>query len=110
MRSLIQDLRYGLRMLARSPGFTAVAVLTLAFGIGANTAIFSAVEALLLNPYRFPQADRIVSVDARHVSGKNSGAGYRDFLDWREQNTVFEEMAIVPWTGGFTLADRKSVV
>ncbi len=104
--TIVQDLRYGLRMLARNPGFTLVAVLTLALGIGANTAIFSAINALLLNPYPFPQPERIVSVDARHVSGKNGGAGYRDFLDWREQNTVFEEMAIVPWPGAYTLTGQ----
>ncbi len=98
MSTLIQDLKFGLRMLAKNSGFTAVAVLTLALGIGANTAIFSAVNALLLNPYPFPEPDRIMSVEARHVSDKSGGAGYRDFLDWREQNNVFEEMAIVPWT------------
>jgi putative ABC transport system permease protein len=106
MGGLLQDIRYGARTLARSPGFAAVAVLTLALGIGANTAIFSAVNALLLNPYRFPQANRILWVDARHVSGRNSGAGYRDFLDWRQQNNVFEEIAIVPWTGGYTLTGQ----
>jgi putative ABC transport system permease protein len=103
IETLIQDIRYGLRQLRRNPSFTAVAVLTLALGIGANTAIFSAVNALLLNPYPFPEPDRILWADARHVSGKNSGAGYRDFLDWREQNDVFEEMAIVPGLGAFTL-------
>jgi len=106
MGSFIQDLRYGIRMLAKNPGFTTVAVLTLALGIGANTAIFSAVNALLLNPYPFPEPDRIVSVEARHVSGKNSGAGFRDFLDWREQNTVFKDMAIIPWDGAYTLTGQ----
>jgi putative ABC transport system permease protein len=103
MNHLLQDLRYAVRMLARSPGFTLVAILTLALAIGANTAIFSAINALLLNPYPFPESDRVVLLDARHVSGKNSATGYRDFLDWQEQNTVFENMAIVPWTGTYTL-------
>jgi predicted permease len=106
IESLAQDFRYALRTLRRNPGFTAVAVLTLALGIGANTAIFSLVNALLLNPYPFPQPDRIMSVDARHVSGKNSGAGYRDFLDWREQNSVFEEMAIIAGPGTYTLTGQ----
>jgi hypothetical protein len=77
-------------------------------GIGANTAIFSAVNALLLNPFPFPEPDRIVSVDAHHVRGKTTtgGAGYRDFLDCRDQNDVFEEMAIVPWTGTYTMGGQ----
>jgi putative ABC transport system permease protein len=106
IESLAQDLRYALRTLRRNPGFAAVAVLTLALGIGANTAIFSAVNALLLNPYPFPQPDRIMFVDARHASGKNSGAGYRDFLDWQEQNSVFDEMAIVARPGTYTLTGQ----
>jgi putative ABC transport system permease protein len=106
LETLRQDVRYGFRMLQRSPSFTAVAVLTLALGIGANTAIFSAVNALLLNPYPFPEPSRIVWLDARHVSGKNSSTGYRDFLDWHDQSAVFEEMAIVPWTGAYTLTGQ----
>ncbi len=104
--SLARDVRYGYRMLRKSPAFTAVSLLTLAIGIGANSAIFSAVNALLINPYRFPESHRIVRVDARHISGKNQGAGYRDYLDWRQQNNVFEEMAIVPWTGTYTLTGQ----
>jgi putative ABC transport system permease protein len=103
MTHLSQDLRYAVRSLARQPGFTVVAVVTLALAIGANTAIFSAVDALLLNPYPFPHSDRLVLLDARHSSGKNSGAGYRDFLDWQAQNSVFADMAIVPETSHYTL-------
>jgi len=106
MSTLIQDLNYSIRVLRKSPVFTFVAILMLALGIGANTAIFSAVYALLLNPYPFPQPDRIVSVEARHVSGKNSGTGYTDFSDWRRQNAVFEEMAIVPWSWSYTLTGQ----
>jgi putative ABC transport system permease protein len=103
MDTLWQDLRYAIRTLARSPAFSAIAALTLALAIGANTAIFSAINALLLNPYPFPDSNRVVLLDARHVSGNNSPKGYRDFLDWRHQNTVFENMAIVPWIGTYTL-------
>lgn len=102
MTGLSQDIRYAIRQLRKSPGFTATVLLILALGIGANSAIFSVVNGLLLNPYPFPEADRLVWVDARHVSGRNSSTGYRDFLDWREQNTVFSDMAIVPFTGTFT--------
>jgi putative ABC transport system permease protein len=102
MNGLIQDVRYVLRQLRKSPGFTAGVLLILALGIGANSAIFSVVNALLLNPYPFPQANRLVWVDARHVSGRNSNTGYRDFLDWQQQNTVFTEMAIIPEPGAYT--------
>jgi putative ABC transport system permease protein len=103
LETLFRDLRYGIRLLTGNPVYTGVVVLTLALGIGANTAMLGAVYALVLRPYRFPGSDRVVSVEARHVSGTNQNTGYRDFLDWREQNRVFEEMAISPWTGTYTL-------
>jgi putative ABC transport system permease protein len=103
---LIQDIRYAIRTLLNAPGFTLGATLTLALAIGANTAIFSAIDALLLHPYPFPEPSRIVVVSAVHARGDNSGAGYRDFLDWREQNTVFDEMAILPWIGAYTLTGQ----
>ncbi len=94
-----QDLRFAFRMMRKNPGFSAVVIAVLALGIGANTAIFSAVNAFLVNPFPFPEPWRLVSVDARHSSGQNSGAGYRDFVDWSEQNAVFEGIAIVDsWT------------
>jgi len=103
---LAQDAKFALRALRRSPAFSLIVILTLAFGIGVNTAIFSAVNALLLNPYPFPQPDRIVSVEAQHISGKNSNTGYQDFLDWQRQNAVFDAMAITPWTGEYTLTGQ----
>ena len=106
LETLWQDLRYGLRMLARTPAFTSIAILTLALGIGANTAIFSAINALLLNPYPFPEPDRIMFVEARHISGKNHNTGYHDFCDWRAQNVAFEDMAIAPETLSFTLTGQ----
>ena len=91
---MLQDLRYGLRMLAKSPGFTAIAVLSLALGIGANTAIFSLVNAALLKPTPVHHADRLVSVfmtDQRNPG--NLPLSHLNYRDLRDQNQVFSEMA-----------------
>ncbi len=93
MRSLIQDLRYGLRMLAKSPGFTAIAIVTLALSIGANSAIFSVVNAALLRPLPYPDSDRLVTL---WMTVHNPGPGPvcdPDYAEWRSQNKVFDEMA-----------------
>jgi predicted permease len=96
LETFLQDVRYGARVLARNTGFTAVAVLTLALGIGANTAIFSVVNELLLRPLPFPDAERIVMVWELRVSpeGREHNVTSRfNFLGWREQSTAFEAMA-----------------
>jgi putative ABC transport system permease protein len=98
MNALLQDLRYGLRTLKNSPGFAAVAVLTLAIGIGANTAIFSFVNAILLKPLPYANADRIVRVLEKPPGGGRNGISALNYLDWAKQNTVFEYMAAQ--TGG----------
>jgi len=92
---LWQDLRYGLRMLAKNPGFTTVAVVALALGIGANSAIFSVVNAVLLRPlpYKNPDALVIVWDEQTHLGFPKDTPSPANFLDWREQNTVFEGMA-----------------
>jgi putative ABC transport system permease protein len=96
MRNRWRDLLFGLRLLWKNPGFTAVAVLALALGIGANTAIFSVVYATLLAPLPYNQPDRIVMVWSK-VQGSRNGVSAGDFLDWQRQNTVFDSIAA--WTG-----------
>ncbi len=95
MDTLLQDIRYAARSLRRSPGFTIVAVLTLALGIGANAAIFSVVNGVLLRPLAYANPDRLVMVWGHNENIGNETASLPDFKDWRERNTVFEGMAAV---------------
>ena len=93
METLWQDIRYGSRMLAKSPGFTVVAILTLALGIGANTAIFSLANALLFRPLAVKDADRLTVVAIQnHADEDPEQLSYLDFKDYREQSTVFTDM------------------
>ncbi len=93
MTTLIQDLKFGLRMLAKNPGFTAVAVLTLALGIGANTALFSVVNGVLLKPLRYAEPDRLVAVYSRDANFATSSISYPNFLDWVRDNRSFSSLA-----------------
>jgi putative ABC transport system permease protein len=106
MQVLLQDFRYALRQLRKSPGFTAVAVLTLALGLGANSAIFSVIDAVLLRPLPFHAPSRLVVVRPTEPGRRdNIGVSYPTFLDWRAQNHVFEGLSVFRHDD-FTLTGR----
>ncbi|HEX5734750.1 MAG TPA: ABC transporter permease [Blastocatellia bacterium] len=102
IETLIRDLRYGGRMLLKQPGFTLIAVLTLSLGIGANTAVFSIVNAVLLRPFPYHAPERLVILQERYSSGGFSPS-YPNFADWREQNTVFDSIVAVRTNESFNL-------
>jgi predicted permease len=98
-KSLPQDLRYGVRVLLKSPGFSLIAILTLALGIGANTAIFSVVNGVLLNPLPFHDPHQLVSMFQEMPNFKNGSISYPNFIDWRRMNATFAGMAAYRSTG-----------
>jgi putative ABC transport system permease protein len=104
MGTFFQDIRYGIRVLAHKPGFTALAVLTLALGIGANTAIFSVVDAVLLRPLPFRDPDKLVQIFETELSPGNFPLTGQDFLDWREQNRTFQDMAVYSYQESFNVS------
>jgi hypothetical protein len=93
MDSFWHDLRYGVRMLAKSPGFTVVAALARALGIGANNAIFSVVNAVLLTPLPYKDADKLMIVWEKSPKNDQNVVNPANFMDWSEQNSVFTDMA-----------------
>src|SRR6266481_543502 len=105
LENLVQDIRFGLRMLRKNPGFTIVAVLTLALGIAANTAIFSVVNAVLLRPLPYKEADRLVTIWERNPKEgyEQNMPGAGTYLDWKAQSKVFDQMAIFNPNQGFNL-------
>jgi predicted permease len=112
LESLVQDLGYGLRSLVRSPVYAAAAVLSLALGIGANTAMFTIIHALVLRPLPYPQPERLVNVWSSFTwqgSPTSASVSVPDLQDWREQNDVFEEMAAFQ-AGGVNLTREGASV
>jgi putative ABC transport system permease protein len=107
VESIVQDVRFAFRTLRKSPCFTAVVVLTLALGIGANTAIFSFVKAVLLKPLPYPHPERIVSVAEKLPGGDSNFISTLNFLDWERQNRCFQFLsAVAPDTMTLTGSDR----
>jgi putative ABC transport system permease protein len=95
MQTLLADLRYGFRLLRQSPGFTTIAILALALGIGANTSIFSTLDAVLLRPLPYADPDRVVMVweDASSIGFAHNTPAPANYFDWREQNHGFTDIA-----------------
>jgi putative ABC transport system permease protein len=94
MYTLWQDIRYGVRMLLKSPGITLVVILALGLGIGANTAIFSVVNAVLLRPLPYAESERLVFLNEASETLDEMSISYPNFVDWRDQNHVFEKIAV----------------
>ncbi|HUD99733.1 MAG TPA: hypothetical protein VMR62_09175 [Bryobacteraceae bacterium] len=92
MATLSQDVRYAARLFRKTPGFTAIAVLTLAVGIGANTTLFSVIKGVLLNPLPYLHSEKLVAVYASTPGVDRGPAVYLNFLDWQRQNRTFSSM------------------
>ena len=112
MQTFWQDIRFGVRMLLKNPGFAIVAVLTLSLGIGANTAIFSVVSAVLLRDLPFPDSDRIVTLWENNLLDglERDDVSPGNFMDWRERQTSFQELAFANPYGLYYVPDGEPLV
>src|SRR3989442_12678142 len=97
MDTLLQDLRYAVRTLVERPGFTVVAALTIALGVGGTTAMFGVVDAVLLRPLPYPDPHRLVMLWTRTTGAPQAAASWPEFVDWREQSRSFADLAA--WRG-----------
>ena len=98
LETFFQDVRYGLRMLRRNPGFAMVAILTLALGIGANTAIFSVVNGVLLNPLPYPYPEQLITLHESKPNFQYGSVSYPNFRDWQKSNRAFSAIGITRYT------------
>jgi predicted permease len=103
LESLLQDLRYAVRLLRRSPAFTSIAILTLALGIGANTALFSIVNAVLFRPLPYPHSEQLVTLRESKPNFATGSISFPNFIDWQKQNTTFASMALMRRGAAYTL-------
>src|SRR5580698_1888662 len=99
MGELLQDLRFGFRSLRRSPGFATIALLTIAIGIGANAAIFSFIDSVVLKPLPYPEPERIIRLYEKPPGGGWNGISALNFLDWQKEGKSFQYMAAQNWDG-----------
>src|SRR5512146_681966 len=93
METVLQDVRYGARSLRKAPGFAAIAVITLALGIGANTAMFSIVNGVLLRPIPYAEPDHLLKLYTSMPQFRDASVSYPNFLDWQQRSRSFEQMA-----------------
>ena len=101
-----RNVKYAARTLRRTPGFAVIAVLVMALGIGANTALFTVVRSVLLNPLPFPDPDRLVALYGKDDAGKGSVVAAADFYDWQSASRSFDQMAIWRWSG-YNMSDNR---